>query len=281
MLTRATTAHLMEQRGLAVDDPGRDRRGPGGVTKEPQATESTRPSWSARTCGWRTCNGYLDLTEVTTHQGRPRQVRCDALRLEPGDVLFNEGGRPGTTGRGCGHVGGVRDRRLHRPDSSVFAARRRPRCVRLLDSRVDPRQRPDGPQCEQHEASTAEASRPSTCRRVKHVRSPCTAAGRAGAPSSKEPQRQLEASAAPRRRSPTYAAAGQQPSAARSSPLPSPVSSSPRTPTTSPRPSCWRASPPSTHSNAEATQAHDHIVVSGPHSRTLRGPWPRRGRISP
>lgn len=46
--------------------------------------------------------GYLDLSEITTIRVSPE--RASVLRLEPGDILFNEGGDRDKLGRGwvCG-----------------------------------------------------------------------------------------------------------------------------------------------------------------------------------
>ena len=62
--------------------------------------------------------GYLDLTEVTTIKVPPDKAK--ALRLEPGDVLFNEGGDRDKLGRGWLWQGEIDDC-IHQ--NHVFRAR--------------------------------------------------------------------------------------------------------------------------------------------------------------
>jgi len=62
--------------------------------------------------------GYLDLTEVSTIRVLPEKAR--ALRLQPGDVLFNEGGDRDKLGRGWVWSGEI-DSCIHQ--NHVFRAR--------------------------------------------------------------------------------------------------------------------------------------------------------------
>ena len=65
--------------------------------------------------------GYLDLTDVSSIRVPPARAR--ALALEPGDVLFNEGGDRDKLGRGWVWEGQI-DRCIHQ--NHVFRARLRP-----------------------------------------------------------------------------------------------------------------------------------------------------------
>ena len=95
----------------------------GGVTKD--AKRQTDPSY-VEVPYLRVANvqrGYLDLENVTTIRVPPE--RAKALELQPGDVLFNEGGDRDKLGRGwiwegqvpqCIHQNHVFRARLHRDD---------------------------------------------------------------------------------------------------------------------------------------------------------------------
>ena len=71
--------------------------------------------------------GYLDLREVTTIRVPPEKAK--ALRLEPGDILFNEGGDRDKLGRGWIWQGEIDDC-IHQ--NHVFRAR-------LLTNDADPK----------------------------------------------------------------------------------------------------------------------------------------------
>ena len=99
----------------------------GGVTKD--AKRQSDPSFVEMPY-LRVANvqrGYLDLREVTTIRVSPEKAK--ALRLEPGDILFNEGGDRDKLGRGWIWQGEINDC-IHQ--NHVFRAR-------LLTDAADPK----------------------------------------------------------------------------------------------------------------------------------------------
>jgi type I restriction enzyme, S subunit len=99
----------------------------GGVTKD--AKRQSDPSF-AEVPYLRVANvqrGYLDLREITRIRVPPATVK--KLRLEPGDILFNEGGDRDKLGRGWVWNGGIQDC-IHQ--NHVFRAR-------LLSDDFDPK----------------------------------------------------------------------------------------------------------------------------------------------